>query len=276
MAQWIYLSKHGQDEYVNLFARGAAQEPTTLETWQYDHSEAPVVIRGIMKHKLIRQCWQDRRPFRFIDTGYFGNQPGPANPNGWKLWHRIVPNNLQHNDLMPVPDDRWRRHSIKLQPRRFGNKILIAAPDEKPCIFYGIDFDQWLSNTIETIQQHTDRPIQVRQRNPNRKNRIANSLDQALSDCHALVTFNSNAATEAVMLGVPSFVLAPCHAARPVANADLANIDSPWWPTEDLRYQWASSLAYGQFHNDEMRSGQAHRILDQLQQKLGTQWNTPS
>lgn len=276
MAQWIYLSKNGQDEYVNLFAQGAAKEPTTLETWQYHHSQDPLVIRGIMKHKLIYQCWSDYRPFRFIDTGYFGNQPSPTNPNGWKLWHRIVPNNLQHNTLMPVPDDRWRRHNIKLKPRRFGHKILIAAPDEKPCIFYGIDRDKWLTDVIQLIQLHTDRPVEVRQRNPNRKLRIANGLNQALENCHALVTFNSNSATEAVMLGIPSFVLAPCHAARPVANTDLAAIDLPWWPDDDLRYRWASSLAYGQFHNDEMRSGLAHRILDQLQQKMGTQWNTPS
>lgn len=276
MPEWIYLSKLGQDEYVNRMAQGAGTAFTVMESWQYDSGNQPLVIRGIMKHKLIKQCWQDRRPFRFIDTGYFGNQPCALNPHGWKLWHRIVPNNLQHHDLMSVPPDRWHRHGITLAPRRHGTKIVIAVPDDKPCIFYSIDRQQWLDHTITVIQSHTDRPIEIRQRDPLRKNRINNSLAQALQDAHALVTFNSNAATEAVMLGVPSFVLAPCHAASPVANRDLGVIDTPWWPDQDLRLQWAASLAYGQFHVSEMQDGTAHRILDTLEHKLGPLWNTPS
>lgn len=276
MTQWTYLSKHGKDEYVNMFAQGAGTAATVLETWDYGNDTSPLVIRGIMKHKIIKQCWQDQRVFRFIDTGYFGNSANPNNPNGWKHWHRIVPNNLQHHSIMPVSDDRWRRHQIDLSPRREGRKILIAVPDEKPCKFYNIELTAWLEQTVATVKRHTDRPIEIRQRDPNRQNRQRNSLTEALQDAHALVTFNSNAATEAVMQGIPSFVLAPCHAATPVANTDLTQIDSPWWPDHDTRYRWAASLAYGQFHIDEMRSGQAHRILDSLQQQLGTQWNTPS
>jgi hypothetical protein len=176
---------------------------------------------------------------------------------------------------MPVAADRWQRHGISLSKRRTGTNILIAVPDDKPCIFYGIDKQSWLDNTIDTIKAHTHRPIVIRQRDPNRQNRIVNSLSEALQDAHALVTFNSNAATEAVMMGVPSFVLAPCHAAKPVANTDLRQIDNPWWPDTDLLYQWACSLAYGQFHVSEMRNGTAHRILDNLEQQLGPLWNIP-
>lgn len=276
MTQWIYLSKHGQDEYVNMFAQGAGQTATQLETWQYHSSQDSLVIRGIMKHKLIKQCWSDQRVFRFVDTGYFGNHVNEKNPHGWKHWHRIVPNNLQHNTIMPVPADRWQQHNIKLQPRRHGSKIVIAVPDEKPCIFYGVDLDTWLTETVKTVRNHTDRPIEIRHRDPNRQNRQRNSLTEALQNAHALITFNSNAATEAIMQGVPSFVLAPCHAASPVASTDLTKIDDPWWADDDLRHQWVCSLAYGQFHISEMRSGAAHKILDSLQQQLGTQWNIPS
>lgn len=259
-----------------MMAKGAGIASTPLETWSYDRSKDPLVIRGIMKHKLIKQCWQDQRPFRFVDSGYFGNQTSPSNPHGWKLWHRIVPNNLQHNSLMAVAADRWQRHALTLHRRKHGSKILIAVPDEKPCIFYDIDLNQWLAQTIAVIKSHTDRPIEVRQRDPNRKNRMRNSLIDALQDTHALVTFNSNAATEAIMFGVPAFVLAPSHAARPVANIDLAKINDPWWPDQDLIHQWAASLAYGQFHVEELQNGTAHRILDQLEQQLGPLWNTPS
>jgi hypothetical protein len=78
---------------------------------------------------------------------------------------------------------------------------------------------------------------------------------------HAVVTFNSIAATESVLAGTPVFVLAPCNAARPVANLDLSQIETPWFPDQDQIHAWACHLAYGQFHIDELRNGLAEHIL---------------
>lgn len=259
----IFLSKHGEDEYIEMFARGCGSTVTPLESWNYDSSDDTLVIRGIMKHKIIKRCWQDSRQFFYMDSGYFGNRASEQNPNGWKLWHRIVPNNLQHSTIVPRPADRWERHKITLKPwRQTGRKILIAAPDEKPCKFYNIDLDTWLTNTVATIQRHTDRPIEIRQRTKNRQARVANAFEDALSDVHAVVTFNSIAATEAIIQGVPAFVLAPCNAALPVANTDLSKIDTPWLADRDTVEAWAHHLAYGQFHNNELRSGLAKEILN--------------
>ena len=36
-------------------------------------------------------------------------------------------------------------------------------PSEKPAKFYGIDMQQWREQVIDTIKQHTDRPIVVRE-----------------------------------------------------------------------------------------------------------------
>ncbi len=258
----IFLSKHGQDEYVDMFARGCGAVSTRLETWNYEDSSEPLLIRGIMKHKIIKRCWADRRKFLYMDSGYVGNRASAQNPNGWKLWHRIVPNDLQHNEIVPRPADRWQRHNIALKPWRTGRKILIAAPDEKPCKFYDIELDTWLADTVATIKQHTDRPVEIRQRTKNRQARVANAFEDALSDVHAVVTFNSIAATESIIQGVPAFVLAPCNAARPVANTDLSKIDTPWLAPRDLVEAWAHHLAYGQFHISELKSGLAKEILN--------------
>lgn len=260
---WIFLNKNNCDEYIEMFARGSGAEPTCLETWQYEASTAPLVIRGIMKHKIIKRCWAKQRAFYYMDSGYVGNRINVNNPHGWKLWHRIVPNNLQHGEVSARSADRWQRLGIKMQSRRHGGKILVAAPDAKPCVFYGIDLDQWIESTVATIQQHTDRPVVMRQRNPNRQTRINNSLESALDDVHAVVTFNSIAATESVIAGVPAFALAPSNAAIPVSNTDLSKIDNPWWPTDDERHAWACHLAYGQFHVDELKDGTAARILQE-------------
>ena len=261
---WTFLSKNGNDEYINLFASGCGVEPTALESWQYEDNNNPLVLRGILKHKIIKRCWEDSRPFLYMDTGYFGNRPNPMNPHGWKVWHRIAPNNFQHGEIIERPADRWLKHNIKPQARRkHGKKILIAAPDQKPCQVYGIELSQWLYNVQRTLKLNTDRPIVVRQREANRQNRLQNDFTSALDDVWAVVTFNSNAAVESILAGVPVFVLATCSAAIPVANSNLENIDNPFFPDSDLVEKWCRHLAYGQFHNNELADGTARAILEQ-------------
>ena len=269
MSNWIYLDKKGEDQYVQMLAVGSGAACTRLESWHYEDSTDPLVIRGIMKHKIIKRCWDDKRQFRYMDSGYFGNRPNAVNPNGWKYWHRIVPNNLQHDQVITRPADRWQRHGIKLRPhQKLGRNILIAAPDEKPCAFYGITLDQWMAETVATIKQHTDRPIVMRQRPASRVDRKTQRPEDWLADVHAVVTFNSTAATEAVMAGVPVFVTAPCNAARPVSNLDLTNIEKPWFPDPDQVHAWACHLAYGQFHIEELTNGTAAKILDATEEIL--------
>ena len=259
---WIFLNKNNCDEYIEMFARGSGAVPTCLETWSYEDSTDPLVLRGIMKHKIIKRCWEDRRDFYYMDTGYLGNRPSQSNPNGWKFWHRVVPNNLQHDTVIPRPADRWQRLGIKMRPeQKHSRNILLVAPDEKPCSFYGITLDQWMQTTIETLKQHTDRPILVRERPASRLDRKTQKAEDWLMDVHAVVTFNSSAATECILAGVPVFVTAPCNAARPVSNLDLSKIEKPWFPTDDERHAWACHLAYGQFHTTELADGTAARIL---------------
>jgi hypothetical protein len=74
------------------------------------------------------------------------------------------------------------------------------------------------------------------------------------------VAFNSIAALESVIYGVPSFVTVPC-AASPLALTDLTKINTPYYPDESLVKQQCYSLAYGQFTNEEIENGTAHKIL---------------
>jgi hypothetical protein len=264
----IFLSKNGDDEYIDMYAHGLGLQSTPLESWRYEDSTEPLMLRGIMKHKIIKQCWADRRPFRYMDSGYLGNRPGYQNPQGWKVWHRIVPNDLQHDQVIKRPSDRWNQLGLEVASRRRGSTVLIVAPDEKPCKFYGIELDTWLAETVAAIQQHTDRPIVVRERNRSRTDRKINRVERALDDVHAVVTFNSIAGTEAILAGVPVFALAPSNAAKPVSNTDLTKIDNPWFPDQDQIREWAYHLAYGQFHIDEFKNGRAERILKQTEEIL--------
>ena len=172
MSRWLFLSKNGDDSYVNMFAAGCRDTVVSEEFFDYNSGSDPIVLRGILKHKVMKKCWEDNRTFYYIDTGYFGNERTVSNPQGWKYWHRIVKNNLQHGEIIPRPDDRLKRFNKEFRPwKKDGRKILIAKPDEKPCKFYGIELDKWVEDTIEALKKYTDRPIEVRERAPKREDR---------------------------------------------------------------------------------------------------------
>lgn len=262
----IFLSKNGEDEYVNMFAKGCKSPITSTDDFAYEDSNKPIVLRGILKHKIMKRCWEDNRTFYYIDTGYFGNERTKDNPNGWKYWHRIVKNDLQHGEIIKRPNNRFESFGKKFFPwKKDGRKILIAKPDIKPCKFYGIDLDTWIEETVSTIKQHTDRPVVVRERAPKRIDRIAtDTLQQALDDdVFALVTFNSVAAVESIFHGIPVFTLAPSNAASPVSKQDISQIENPYYPSMDKLYEWGCHLAYGQFHVSELKSGIAKQYLEE-------------
>lgn len=266
MSHWICLSKDGNDEYINMFAKGSGDTVVSTDEFIYESSTDPIILRGILKYKLMQQCWKDNRSFYYMDTGYLGNQKNPLNPNGWKYWHRIVKNDLQHNEIIKRSADRWQSLKLPIENwKKGGSKIIIAAPDEKPCKFYGIDKDTWIAETIATLKQYTDREIIVRDRAKSRLQRIEhNTLKQALDDdVYALITYNSVAATESVLYGIPAFTLAPTNAASPVCSQDLSQIETPYYPEMDKVFEWACHLAYGQFHINEFKNGTAKRMLEE-------------
>ena len=260
----IFLSKDGEDDFINLFAKGCKTAPISTDDFVYESSTDSIVLRGILKHKIMKRCWQDNRIFYYMDTGYFGNERSTDNPNGWKYWHRIVKNNLQHGEIIARPNDRFKKFNKTFSPwKKSGNKILVAAPDDKPFKFYGITKDQWVAETVAKIKEHTDRPVVVRERAPKRIDRIVtDTLQRALDDdVFALVTYNSVAAIESVFHGIPAFTMAPANAASPVALQDLSKIETPYYADKDKLYAWGCHLAYGQFHTTELRNGQALEML---------------
>ena len=264
MKDWVFLSKDGADEYIEKLARSCGGKITSTEDFIYENTTGPIILRGIMKHKIMKRCRQDNRDFYYVDTGYFGNEKSSNNPNGWKYWHRIVKNDLQHGEIISRPDDRFKQFNKTFKPwKKDGRKILIAAPDEKPCKFYNTTQQEWIENTIDNLKQYTDRPVVVRERAPKRIDRITtDTLQSALdNDVFALVTFNSVAAVESIFHGIPAFTLAPANAASPVSLQDLSKIENPYYPDQDKLYAWGCHLSYGQFHISEMTSGKALEML---------------
>lgn len=249
--------KDRQAAFVNRFAQGsngilASYEEASL--YPLDH---PWCIRGMKFTAAVNQCWNTGRTFYYIDNGYFGNLRS-------KTYFRIIKNNVHDiRDVIARPNDRLSLCEYKTKKFTPGKKILIAPPSEKSLSMWNMNPDVWVAEVIEELKKYTDRPVEIRLKRPRSERLEENTMEEALAgDVHCLITYNSVAAVEAVMLGKPAIVLGP-NAAQAVCSHSLSDIENPKKPTEDERYAWLKHLSYSQFTFAEMSNGTAWRILNQ-------------
>ena len=246
------------DEYLQAFMLGCGG---VLSDWESEKEKTnPLVIRGLGggSRKAILHCWETDRPFYAIDTGYFGNAGSKA-----KIWHRVTKNALQNSGpIIDRPDDRLKK--FKYNKFKGGNKILLVPPSDKVMrLFKQSDPEIWVENVIEELKKHTDRPIEIRLK-PTRNERITtNTIESALADnVHCLITYNSIAALESLMVGVPAIALGP-NCATVLCNTSLEQVEHLNRPSEEEMYSLMKHLSYCQFTREEMINGYAWSIVNE-------------
>lgn len=158
--------------------------------------------------------------------------------------------------------DRWEALGISLQPwSQIGKHILLCGQVPSDASVQNIDIVGWCTSMVYEMSLITNMPILYRphplaiEQSPlilGTRTSKNGSLEEDLKDAAAVVTYNSNAAVEAVIAGVPAFAFDEGSMAWPVANRSIDNLGSPLRP---LRLQWAWDLAYAQWTLDEMAVG---------------------
>lgn len=244
------------DPYLENFVIGCGGQ---LGEWNKAKvSSYPLVCRGIggTSRKAIAHCKENNLDFYTIDTGYI--QPGIK-----KEYHRITKNALQNlGPCIPREHDRLRFLNWRYRNHRPGKKILIVPPSEKVMVFYGYNLDTWMTETIKEIKKYTSKEIEVRLK-PSRAERThRNTIQQAMEDAYCVVTYNSIAATEALLYGVPAIALAP-NSATMFCNTEISQINDLYIPNPVDMTAFAAHLSYCQFTSKEMRSGVAWKILNE-------------
>jgi hypothetical protein len=138
-----------------------------------------------------------------------------------------------------------------------------------------LDVQDWAIQTINTLRQHTDRPIVIRAHpgdkasreyldptSPKCKIKFSKAvrlstninLVDDLRNCWAAVNYNSSPVVGAAIEGVPIFVMDPIKSqCRDIANTDLAQIETPHMPN---RQPWVERLAMSHWNFDELKSGE--------------------
>jgi hypothetical protein len=192
------------------------------------------------------------RNFIYWDRGYCRRifatwLPRALDGSGYYRW---TLNAFQMQTVREVSKDRWVALRTPVRPWAMdGRHIVIAAPSDTYHAFHRTQ--DWLESTVEQLKRHTDRPLVIREKLCERP--LLDDLDGA----HALVTHQSNAAVEAVIMGCPVFV-DPGSAAALVGLTDLSRIETPAFPD---RKPWLCSLAYSQFNETELVDGTLWRHL---------------
>jgi hypothetical protein len=247
-----------QSAFVDRFAEGCDGALVSSQEALLTPVEHPFGIRGMKFTAVVNQCWQTGRTFYYIDNGYVGNVER-------KVYFRIIKDHVHDiRTIIERPRDRLDQCPITLKKFSPGSKILVAPPSEKSFSLWAIDQQQWIDETVAEIKQHTDRPIEIRLKRTRDDRMRENTMEQALADdVHCLVTYNSVAACEAIMLGKPAITLGP-NAAGVLSSHTLAEIENPRIPTEDEREAWLRHLSYSQFTFTEMSDGTAWSILNNV------------
>lgn len=173
---------------------------------------------------------------------------------------RVTLNSAYANDYINLynwPSNRWVKLGVNMKPWRTGKgKVLIVLPSERSASRAGLNVSTDLDRIMAFLPNVTRRHIEIR---PKVQNRQRSNLAGEFKSTYALITWNSIAAVEAAIAGIPIFLLSS-SVAQAVANRDLRFLENPRLPD---RQQWANNIAFHQWNRDELKGGHPWAFLSQ-------------
>lgn len=208
----------------------------------------PILVWGQLRG--ARELLSKSRDFYRMDHAYIGR----------KKYYRVTHRDFNPSRIVSRPSDRWqelkKRFNVSVrEPRRDGKHILVCLHRQETMVFFGEK--DWENRIGAMIKANTDRPVIMRGRESNKP------IAEDLKNAHCVVHYASNAAIDAVLAGIPVVTLGP-HITRPLSGS-LETIDGIELPD---RQRFLHHLAYCQFTPEEMKSGEAWRILNEEPQAI--------
>ncbi len=147
---------------------------------------------------------------------------------------------------------------------------MLAGSSAKYHAFYGLsDPTRYAQKIVKQLAHLTKREIIYRPKPSWReavpirgtrfsppKSYMLENLGHILPTAHCLITHGSNACFDAMVAGVPSIILGD-GVALPISSCDLYKIEDLPKPRDHARLQLLANLAYHQWTESELASGQA-------------------
>ena len=250
------------------------------------------------RRELADNCRAKKIPLITFDGGLlssFGNvSTSPDHHFRVSLYTPMNDGNFLSDDS---PGDRWqmlvKKFNVKYEPWRKSNPedpILFGLQPKDNWSMNELDPIDWFKGVYDKLRPATDRKFIVRP-HPNHVVAIENRLNEfpddvevhigqkyfqgdekkyyrfhfqeAISNCHAVVTHNSTASVDSCVRGIPTFVTSDLALCWPVANTNLNDIETPKYPD---RQQWLYDLGYKLWSEKEIRDG---TVFKRFKTKLG-------
>lgn len=215
-----------------------------------EHTDAVAFFGVVGIEHLLRMAHHEERTWYYGDNAYFDAHRG--------RYFRFTKNALQPSKVGKPDYDRARAMGIEVKPWRKGGEHIVLVEQSEHFLKLTGAHPLWLARLVAELARYTRRPLRIRRWNRD-KVKAAEGLRKDLIGAHALITYSSAAANEALLAGVPVFVERDC-AASSLASGGLKNIEDPRRPHG--REAWAAWLAAQQWTLDEIRSGLAWRALN--------------
>lgn len=176
--------------------------------------------------------------------------------------------------------DRPRKLDVAVSPwRSNGDHILVCTQRTDSLQWQSqSDITKWLADLRDRLKLYTKRPLRLR---PHPRQRLPAvpgfdidlpspvpgtyddfDLNNSFHDAWAVINHNSGPGVQSILQGIPAFV-DPSSLAAPVANLDLADIESPTRPD---RGTWLIQLCHTEWRPEEIATGwPIERLLPRLQ-----------
>lgn len=187
------------------------------------------------------------KPWLHVDSGYLrSGKYFRCSLNCNQAGHYV----MNRNHL----SDRWSKLNIVLKDwtNNSNGPIIVCPSSKRNFRFLGLNYKKEISLVIKKLES-TGRKVILRHKKESDRTRLSNIL----TDAYAVVTWSSAAAVEAIINGVPAFVLNHSIAA-PMSRTNLDFIDRPLRPD---REQWCYNLAYQQWTMPEFKRAEPWKYL---------------
>lgn len=210
------------------------------------HGAARWGVANEFQHKGGNVIYCEEGYFREVNgEKHFAIAIGGHNGAGW--WYyggKERWDNKFNMEIMP-----WRQsgeHVIVRGQRGIGTPAMASPPD-------------WHLRMAADLKKITQRPVIVREHHKIRNEKIGTGLDEALDNCHAVVTWASSIAPRSLLRGYPVFICAPASIAMACnAGNPFVNIESPRMPD---RLSMFRRLAWAQWSMGEIEVGDPFDLM---------------
>ena len=271
---FLYAEKPRERILAEAFLEGvkahgdqASSSPLTPEKTVVDCDVACMV--GVKSRELFAAYTKARTHVIYLDKGYSRHKVDSSSMRVWEYWRVAVDAHHPTKYLANAKNgpDRWDQLGFTLKPwRKSGTRVILAGSSQKYHDFYRLsDPTRYWSKVMRRLQRINPNFYYIYRPKPSWKDAVPIvgatyttfcNIEEELQDSFCMITHGSNACFEALLMGIPCIVLGDA-VAKPISSTQLEDINNIRVPTNEERQQLFNNLAYMQWTQPEMLSGEA-------------------